>query len=154
MESTSNIALQHGATVDKYVGDSIMIFFGDPETKGPQGDAKACVSMAIAMRARLRELSNDWREAGISHPPKCRMGIHTDFCTVGNFGSKDRLDYTIIGRGVNIASRLENLAAPGEILISFETFAHVKSDIACTEVGDVEVKGLAYPIATYRVDEA
>ena len=79
------------------------------------------------------------------------MGIHTDFCTVGNFGSEDRLDYTIIGRGVNIASRLESLATPGEILISYETYAHVEGEIACEEKGEVEVKGLAYPVATYQV---
>jgi len=147
----SRIALDHGATVDKYVGDAILIFFGDPETRGVRQDARACVRMAIAMRERMRALQGVWRAAGIAHPLRCRMGIHTDFCTVGNFGSEDRLDYTIIGRGVNIASRLESLSTPGEILISYETFAHVEDEIACEEKGEVEVKGLAYPVATYHV---
>jgi len=80
-------------------------------------------------------------------------GIHTDFCTVGNFGSSDRLDYTIIGRGVNIASRLETLAEPGAILISYETYAHVRQEILCEEIGETEVKGLAYLVATYRVGD-
>jgi class 3 adenylate cyclase len=147
----SRIALDHGATIDKYVGDAILIFFGDPETRGVRDDARACVRMAIAMRDRMLELERVWRAGGIAHPLRCRMGIHTDFCTVGNFGSEDRLDYTIIGRGVNIASRLESLATPGEILISYETYAHVEDEIACEEKGEVEVKGLAYPVTTYHV---
>ncbi len=63
----------------------------------------------------------------------------------------DRLDYTIIGRGVNIASRLESLATPGEILISCETCAHVEGKIAGEEKGEVKVKGIAYPVATCQV---
>jgi adenylate cyclase len=147
----SNIALKHGATIDKYVGDAILIFFGDPETKGVREDALACVRMAIEMQIRMSELQADWRKAGISKPLKCRMGIHTDYCTVGNFGSGDRLDYTIIGRGVNIASRLESLAAPGAITISFETYSQVKDHIVCRETGDASVKGIAYPITTFEV---
>ena len=79
------------------------------------------------------------------------MGIHTDYCTVGNFGSEARMDYTIIGGGVNTASRLETSATPGEILISYETFAHVRETIACPPHGEIEVKGIAYPVATYQV---
>jgi len=147
----SKIALKYGATIDKYVGDAILIFFGDPETQGVQQDALACVKMAIDMQERMTQLQGAWREAGISKPLKCRMGIHTDYCTVGNFGSDDRLDYTIIGRGVNTASRLESLAAPGSILISFETFSQVKDQIQCIENGEVTVKGIAYPVTTYEV---
>lgn len=147
----SRIALDHGATIDKYVGDAILIFFGDPETSGVKNDALACVMMAIAMRRRMRELQDAWREAGIEKPLKVRMGIHTGYCTVGNFGSEDRMDYTIVGSAVNIAARLEEMAEPGEILISFETFAHVSDTIYCEERGSVEVRGAAYPVALYRV---
>jgi class 3 adenylate cyclase len=146
----SRIALDHGATIDKYVGDAILIFFGDPETKGVKEDALACVKMAIAMRQRLLDLEDIWRGSGIEKPLRCRMGVHTDYCTVGNFGSEDRMDYTIIGGGVNTASRLESLATPGEILISYETFAHVRDQIHCEEHGEIEVKGIAYPVATYQ----
>ncbi len=147
----SQIALKHGGTIDKYVGDAILIFFGDPETKGIKEDALACVEMAVAMRKRMRELAAVWRESGIEKPLQCRMGINTGYCTVGNFGSEDRMDYTIIGGGVNLASRLETEATPGEILISYETYAHVKDRIHCDEHGDVTVKGIAYPVATYQV---
>ncbi len=147
----SKIAVAHGATIDKYIGDGMLIFFGDPETRGVREDALACVQMAIAMRQRLRELAVTWRAAGIARPLQVRMGVHTGFCTVGNFGSEDRLDYTIVGGAVNIAARLEELAAAGEILVSFETFALIEHEVACAEIGSVEVKGIAHPIQTYRV---
>jgi class 3 adenylate cyclase len=150
----SRIALNYGATIDKYVGDAILIFFGDPETKGVKEDALACVKMAIDMRRRMHNLEDIWRESGIERPLHVRMGIHTGYCTVGNFGSEDRMDYTIIGGAVNTASRLESLATPGEILISYETFAQVKNQIHCQEYEEVEVKGIPYPIATYQVVES
>jgi class 3 adenylate cyclase/HAMP domain-containing protein len=147
----SQIALDYGGTIDKYVGDAIMIFFGDPETKGVKEDALACVKMAIAMRKRMDELQHIWQDSGIGNPLHCRMGIHTDYCTVGNFGSETRMDYTIIGGGVNLASRLETAATPGEILISYETHAHVSDQVVCEEYGEIDVKGIAYPVATYKV---
>lgn len=147
----SKIALEHGATIDKYVGDAILMFFGDPETRGVREDALACVQMALAMQERMSELAEIWRDIGIEAPLRCRIGIHTDYCTVGNFGSEDRMDYTIIGGAVNLASRLEQEAPPGAVLISYETFAHVKDTIACVELGHVQIRGLAYPVATFRV---
>ena len=147
----SKIATEYGATIDKYVGDAILMFFGDPETRGVKEDALACVTMALAMQKRMGELAEIWRNIGIETPLRCRIGIHTDYCTVGNFGSEDRMDYTIIGGAVNLASRLEQEAAPGTVLISFETFAQVKDAIECEELGQLRVKGIAYPIATYRV---
>jgi adenylate cyclase len=150
----SAIALAHGATIDKYVGDAIVIFFGDPETRGIKEDALACVKMAIAMRRKMTELQDIWSDSGIAKPLQCRIGINTGFCTVGNFGSEDRLDYTIIGSGVNLASRLESAASPGEILISYETYALVKDQIHCGGFGEITVKGISHPIQTYQVVDA
>ena len=96
----SKIATEYGATIDKYVGDAIVMFFGDPESRGVKEDALACVNMAIAMQRRMTELADVWRDAGIQTPLRCRIGIHTDYCTVGNFGSADRMDYTMIGGAV------------------------------------------------------
>ncbi len=147
----SHIALAHGATIDKFVGDAILIFFGDPETKGVKEDALACVMMAIEMREKMNELQQIWRTSGIERPLQCRTGISTGYCTVGNFGSEDRMDYTIIGAGVNLAARLEAAATRGETLISYETFALVNDQIFCEAHGEIEVKGVPYPISTYQV---
>jgi C4-dicarboxylate-specific signal transduction histidine kinase len=147
----SRIASAHGATIDKYVGDAIVMFFGDPDSRGVREDALACVTMALAMQKRMGELALVWGDAGIDTPFRCRIGIHTDYCTVGNFGSEDRMDYTIIGSAVNLTSRLEREAQPGAVLISYETFAQVKDQIHCEEQGRIQVRGIAYPVATYRV---
>lgn len=147
----SAVALEYGATIDKYIGDAIMIFFGDPETRGVKEDALACVRMAVAMQERMQELAADWRAQGIEHPLQCRIGIHTGYCTVGNFGSNDRMDYTILGGAVNLASRMEQAAEAGGILITYETFAHVRNELICTEGDSVNVKGIAYPVSTYKV---
>ncbi len=147
----AQVALRFGATIDKFIGDAILIFFGDPETKGVREDALACVKMAIAMQERLAELQLEWRRQGIREPLQCRMGINTGYCTVGNFGSEDRMDYTIIGGAANVASRLEHQAGEGEIFISYETWAHVNDEIECEEVGAIQVKGVTQPVVTYRV---
>ena len=149
----SGIAIDHGATIDKYVGDSILAFVGDPESRGVRQDALACTRMALAMQRRMAELARIWRRGGLDRPPLCRIGICTGFCTVGNFGSEDRMDYTIIGSGVNLAARLQRAAPPGGILIPFETFALVKDDVLCDDIGALELKGLSEPVNAYLVVE-
>lgn len=147
----SRIALRYGATIDKYIGDAILVFLGDPESRGIKEDAIAGVEMAIAMRKRLHDLRDGWRDSGMEKALQVRMGIHTGYCTVGNFGSEDRMDYTIIGGAVNTAARLQALAEPGGILTSFETYALIKERIRCERHGEVGVRGIAYPVAAYRV---
>jgi class 3 adenylate cyclase len=151
LNEMSKIALDYGGTIDKYIGDAIMIFFGDPETLGEKEDAIACVKMAIAMKKKLIEMRREWDVLGISKPLRVRMGINTGFCTVGNFGSEERLDYTIVGGAVNLASRLETAADVDEILVSEDTFSLIKDVIACEPNDTISVKGIAYPIMTYTV---
>lgn len=147
----SAIALAHGATIDKYIGDAMLLFFGDPETKGVVEDAKACVTMAIAMQRRMRELEQDWRKRGLERPFRIRIGISTGFCTVGNFGSRDRMDYTIIGNEVNLAARLQSAVEPGGILLSHEANALVQDIVLTEEFPPMTVKGFLKPIKTYKV---
>ena len=147
----SQIALKHGGTIDKFVGDSIMIFFGDPTSRGQRADTLACVSMAIDMRKHMKILRQKWRSQGIKTPLQIRMGISTGYATVGNFGAENRMDYTIIGKEVNLASRLEHLAQPGEILVTHEAFSLIKDSIMCRDKGEVTVKGFSRPIAVYQV---
>ena len=151
LREMSAIALEHGATIDKYIGDAIMLFFGDPETRGPKDDALACVRMAIAMQQRMRDLQAEWRERGQEHVFQLRIGINTGFCTVGNFGSDDRVDYTIIGNEVNLTSRLQTHADLGGILLSHETWALVKDEVLAEETGTITVKGFSKPVRTHRV---
>jgi class 3 adenylate cyclase/PAS domain-containing protein len=147
----SKIALAHGATIDKYIGDAMLLFFGDPETRGMQEDAKACVMMAIAMQRRMRELEQEWRARGLERPFRIRIGISTGFATVGNFGSRDRMDYTIYGNQVNLAARLQSAAEPGGILLSYETNALVQGIVLTEEYPPMTVKGFVRPINVYKV---
>ena len=149
----TDIAIAYGGTVDKYIGDAIMIFFGDPTTKGLREDAISCVSMALKMQEKLRLIRKKWKSFGITEILDVRMGIHTDVCTVGNFGSKDRLDYTVLGNGVNLASRLESSAKPNEILISENTYNIIRKDINCKYVNEIKVKGKSHPIKTFQVQD-
>jgi len=87
----SRIALAHGGTIDKFIGDAVLIFFGDPETKGDVDDAKSCLRMAVEMQHQVAGLNAEWRNAGVQDPIRVRMGINTGFCDVGNFGSNDRM---------------------------------------------------------------
>jgi adenylate cyclase len=147
----SVIALTHGATIDKYIGDAILAFFGDPETRGVKEDAIACVNMAIAMQKRMRELQVEWRERGLQKPFQLRIGINTGYCTVGNFGSEDRMDYTIIGSEVNLASRLQSHAELGGILLSHETYSLIKDHVLAEERTPIQAKGIAKSVRNYAV---
>ncbi len=151
LSEMSRIADECGGTIDKFIGDGVMIFFGDPETKGRKEDALACVRMALRMRERAIGLRRTWADLIGPEPLHIRMGINTGYCTVGNFGSEDRLDYTIVGGAVNVASRLEETAGPDQIQISHTTYALVKDQIYCRPLGDVRVKGVSHELRTYEV---
>ena len=151
LNEMSKIALKYGGTIDKFVGDAILIFFGDPESNGEKADATSCVLMALEMRERMKFMRQIWEDEGISKPLNIRIGINTGYCNVGNFGSEDRLDYTIIGGEVNLASRLESNASVGQILVSHETYSLIKNSITCEEREEINVKGLAHKVRTYQV---
>jgi adenylate cyclase len=153
LSEMAKVALAHGATIDKYIGDAIMIFFGDPETRDVKEDALACVRMALAMKKRMNELADVWRASGVETPLRCRIGIHTGYCTVGNFGSDARMDYTIIGGPVNLAFRLETQAPVGGILTSYETYALIKDEVQCEERGSMRLKGFVHSIQIYEVTD-
>jgi class 3 adenylate cyclase len=145
------IAQKHGATIDKFIGDAIVAFFGDPSSQGPAEDARACVRMALEMQTRLDELEVIWRKRGIEHPFRARMGINTGYCNVGNFGSDTRMDYTIIGAEANLAARLESIAAPGGIVMSYETYAHARDLVTAEALPPQRFKGISREITPYRV---
>ncbi|MBG9386551.1 adenylate/guanylate cyclase domain-containing protein [Caenimonas aquaedulcis] len=147
----SRIAHEYGGTLDKFVGDAMVIFFGDPDTRGVKEDALQCVKMALAMQRRMAELEVMWREMGSENSFQVRIGINTGLCDVGNFGSDLRMDYTIIGAEVNLAARLEQAAPAGGILISKETWNQVKGEIAADALVPIRVKGFAQPVEAFAV---
>jgi adenylate cyclase len=148
----SAIAHEHGGTIDKFIGDAMLIFFGDPETRGDRADAQACLRMAWHMQRRLVELNAKWRAQGIEQPFKARIGINSGYCNVGNFGSADRMDYTIIGAEANLAARLQSIAEPGGIVISYETFALVNDIITSHALPPITMKGISREVIPYAVD--
>ena len=153
LNEMSQIALKHGATIDKYIGDAIMIFFGDPESFGIEEDARRCVAMAVEMQQRMAELWGYWsKHFGLKKDLEIRVGINTGYCTVGNFGSEDRLDYTVVGAAVNLASRLESAATPSGILVSEETYFQVKDYFSFDAPQQLELKGLERGVIAYEVD--
>lgn len=147
----SNIAAKYGGTIDKYIGDAMMVFFGDPDSRGPEEDALACVRMAYEMQQRLSELHIQWQREGLQHPFITRIGINTGYCNVGNFGSHSRMAYTILGGEVNLAARIESKCEPGGVLISHETYARVKDFVEVSERDLLELKGIAEPVKTYAI---
>jgi class 3 adenylate cyclase len=127
----SQIAADYGATLDKFIGD--------PHTLGVRQDAVQCVRMAVAMQKRMDELQMRWRDMGINKAFEIRIG------------SNLRMEYTIIGREVNLAARLEQAAGPGEILISSETYDLVQGAIQAGARDPVLVKGFSEPMTVYAV---
>ena len=112
LTNMTEIAIDHGATVDKYIGDAMVMFFVDPTTMGVREDALACVRMAVAMQQRMVDLRAKWNDQRYERPFHMRIGINTGFLNVGNFGSDDRMDYTIIGGEVNLAPGWRASASP------------------------------------------
>lgn len=149
----SEIALRYGATIDKFIGDAILAFFGDPHTQGVAEDAKAAVRMAIDMQRRLAALNAKWRDRGVEQPFRVRMGLNTGFCNVGNFGSSARMDYTIIGAEANLAARLQSIAEPGSIVISFETYALVRDLVRARPLPPISMKGIGRQVVPYVVED-
>ena len=142
------IVHQYDGTLNKIIGDGLLVFFGDPV---PMEDhAERAVRMAVQMQQTVNRLKQEWDR--YDHELGVGIGINTGFVTVGNVGSDMHRDYTIIGNQVNVASRLENLANPGEILISRRTLSLLDDSKAAKEMGDIQVKGIHNPVRTYRVD--
>ncbi|EFF82322.1 adenylate/guanylate cyclase catalytic domain protein [Acinetobacter haemolyticus ATCC 19194] len=148
----TEIAKQYEATVDKFMGDAILIFFGDPNSQGTEQDAKSCVEMAIAMRQQMKLLRERWKKMGypVLH---IRMGISTGYCHVGNYGASHRMAYTIVGRDVNLAARLQSAAEVDEILIADDTHQLIKNEFLCVPKVPIYLKGIQGPVKTWQVME-
>jgi len=147
------IVFQFGGTVDKLMGDGLVALFGAPVAVEPASGALRCVQMAVNMQQRLDVLNEQWKARGCAHTIKVRMGINTGLAIVGSFGSDAWANYTAIGSQINIAARLQQMAEPGQILISHSTYSLVADKIKAKQMGKTFLKGSHYPIQVYQLDE-
>ena len=146
LSAMTDIVFRHGGTLDKYVGDAIMVFFGDPV---PQEDhAERAVRMALEMRQRIEEVTTGWKQQ-YGESFAIGMGITTGWVTVGHIGSNVRSDYTVLGNQVNLASRLADRAEAGQILVSERTMLAVTDFAHGSVVDEVQLKGVNRPIKIY-----
>jgi class 3 adenylate cyclase len=151
LSEMTRVAEGFGATINQFVGDGIMIFFGAPDATNDRDHALRAVRMATAMQQRMSELGKKWFANGIQAPFRIRIGINTGTASVGDFGSDGRITYSAIGNQTNLAARIQAACEPGKVLISHTTWALVKDQIPCQERGEIRVEGLHYPVRVYEV---
>jgi len=148
LETMAGILFANGGTVDKFMGDGILAFFGDP-FEMPDHCGR-CLKAAIEMQDKIREFSEKWKPL-TALDLKVRVGINTGKVIVGNLGSKTRIEYTVIGADVNLGQRMESNAPVGGILVTAAVHEKLKDKFAFAEKRDVTVKGYAEPIEAYVV---
>ena len=149
MERLGRVIEQTGGVVDKYVGDQIMALFGAPVALDDH--ASRAITAALRMNDELTDLNAQRRARG---EPELLVstGIHSGVVVAGNMGSPNRLNYTVLGAGVNLAARLCSLAGPGDVLVSESTYQIVKDQVRATSLGTKPLKGFSNPIPVWRID--
>jgi adenylate cyclase len=148
----TEIVLREGGTLDKYIGDAVMAEFGAPVAY-PDHALRACRA-ALAMTRAVEELAETWRAQG-KEPFRIGLGVNTGAMVVGNLGSEQLFDYTVIGDEVNLGARLESLNKEYEttthIIISEATYEAAKDGIDARPLGEVKVKGKSRPVVVYEL---
>ena len=145
----NEVIFEHGGTIDKFIGDAIMVLFGAPQDMSPEEQVKRATDCAKAMQRAMEGITRMWRADGAGDL-QMRIGIHHGSAVVGNFGSSQRSDYTAIGPCVNMAARIESASVPGEVFVSEDT-AKLMGEGATIKVGAFELKGIEGKATLYRV---
>jgi class 3 adenylate cyclase len=145
----TEIVFRHGGVVDKFIGDGMLAFFGDPDWT--EDHALKAVRAAMDMQREVRRFSDERKAAGLV-PIEIRIGINSGWVTVGDLGASRRVEYTVIGRAVNLAQRLESNAPVGGILIGPRTHGLVKDQVTIVCSREVQAKGIDEPVLAYEVD--
>ena len=140
-----------GGTLDQFIGDAVVIFFGAPTSQTVHQDAKNAVLMALEMQNRLNQLRTSWQSQGLTLPVHVRMGLATGFCNVGNFGSETRLHYTALGNTMNEAARIQDLCHADKVLVSESCYQQVKSDFDWHAKGETILKGQHFASKLFEV---
>lgn len=144
----TDLIFESGGTLDKYLGDGIMAVYGAPIPK--PDDALRATKTAIEMQRALADLNRDWESRG-QQALRMGVGVNTGPVTAGNIGSAKRMDYTVIGDAVNLASRLCSNAAGGQILVSESTFLQLGGTIPAQKLDPIRVKGKETPVELHEV---
>ncbi len=150
LTAMTEIVFKYGGTLDKYIGDTIKVFFGDPVSY--EDHPVRAVRMAFELRARLGELQRRW----LVDPDdvlSLGIGISTGYVTVGNIGSATRMDYTVVGNHVDLAARLATRAGAGQFQITERTLVAVRDFVEAYEIDEVELEGVARPVKIYLIEE-
>lgn len=148
LSEMTQVVFKYDGTLDKYIGDAVMAFFGDPVVHGD--DAERAVRAAIEMRERFQRLRGSWAEAGLGSID-VGIGLNTGYVTVGNIGSPVRMEYTVIGSAVNVGSRLADAAAPGQILTTLRTISPLRHLAEFRLLGPMELQGVPYSVEVVEV---
>ena len=144
----ADVVFEHGGTLDKFIGDAVLALWGAPAAQSDMADR--ALAAARAMRVATDALDRRWHAEG--RPGiKVGIGINVGEVFTGVIGSPRRLEYTAIGRQVNLAARLQAQCETDRILLSHSTFMLVKDEIACTPKGEIVVKGFHQPVKIYEV---
>lgn len=146
----ADIILKHNGTIDKYIGDAIMAFWGAPVKDASH--AENAVKAAIEMIQELEFVNRELREKGLNINLRIGVGINTGEATIGEIGSEKKKNYTIVGDTVNLASRLESITKEynSPIVLSEYTYERIKNTIECSALGNVKVKGREQPVTIYK----
>lgn len=149
MTAMSGVVDEHGGIVNEFAGDGLMALFGAPDDMEVEEQAFSAVRAAQAMQALLPSLDLLWHRLGVTESMQTRIGIDGGVLSVGSFGSEGRMTYTAIGMHTNIAARLQAHCDPGQILMSDSTWFLVKDRIGCEPRGEINCKGVHYPVRAY-----
>ena len=140
---------EYNGILDKFMGDGIMVVF---LSEGEEDNhALRAVQCGISMQHAVAEMDKDWMEQGLGHL-SIRVGVNTGEVISGSIGADTRMDYTVVGDTVNVASRLESNGKPGGVLISDTAYDPVKNEIEAQELEPIHVKNRMEPVKVYLVD--
>ncbi|MEO7150363.1 MAG: adenylate/guanylate cyclase domain-containing protein, partial [Burkholderiaceae bacterium] len=148
--SMGRIVLDHGGTLERFAGDSVMVFFNDPVPI--ERPAEQAVRMALEMQRAFPALAEVWRKRG--HELGLGCGVAQGYATLGQIGFEGRWDYAAIGNVTNLAARLCAEAQAGQVLICRKTLASVEAMVQARALGPLVLKGFAQPVPAWAVEGA
>ena len=151
LDEMAQVAERHDTSINQFLGDGILVFFGAPQEMPIEEGGLKAVRMALEMQDRIAQMGERWRRRGVPIPLSARIGIHTGFASVGDFGSQGRKVYTAIGMQVNVTARIQAQCDPGKILLSDATHGLIADRVETIDKGALNVKGVHYPVPVHEV---